>query len=382
MESAHKAIEKNMTSKADGGAHLFHFEPKKFQDPLLSWYEQNKSRHPWRMTWDQERDPYPVWLSEIMLQQTTLAAMIPVYERFLYRFPTVYHLANAKEDDLKKTVQGLGYYRRFSLLHKGAQHLLSSKTAEIAWPRSYEEWLEIPGVGDYTAAALASITLNEAVPVIDGNVIRILCRIFDIRKSANDPSLKKELKALGYPLVSSSRPGDFNQGLMELGQKLCRPLRPNCVDCPLGSLCLAKKNESVHLAPAPKLKKEPKEVHLRLHIFEKKNAYALFERLSTSKFLRGTSGFLTEIGEGRDFKIDGLKESERIGKGSYLGMIKHTITHHKIRGEVFLCSESSPLPGSMKLRWVKKSEVGSQLVSSLDIKAWHLLQKETLGRLL
>lgn len=370
--------------KNDGNKHPIAFSVTNFQEALLVWYSQNKAQHPWRLMWHSHKDPYPVWISEIMLQQTTLAAMIPIFEKFMMRFPTLRTLACAKEDEIKKTVQGLGYYRRFSLLHKGAQALVEKSSHYILWPKSYEEWLDVPGVGDYTAAALSSITLNEAVPVIDGNVIRVLCRIFDIRKPSNDASLKKELKILASELLSHEKAGDFNQALMEMGQKVCRPLNPNCDSCILQKFCLAYKKQSVHLAPQAKLRKEVQDVKLRLHILEKDKVYGIYTRPQKAKFLKSTSGFITELGRPKGFHLDGWEQSGDIPQGRHLGSVRHSITHHRIHADVYV------LPWKQwkgvqriqeNIQWLDKKQLASHLVSSLDLKAWTLLQKGSLGDL-
>lgn len=341
---------------------------------LLAWYNTNKASHPWRLAWERSRDPYPVWVSEIMLQQTTLAAMTPIYEKFMRKFPSLRTLALAQEDEIKKTVQGLGYYRRFSLLHKGVQQIHLASSRRVVWPQSYEEWLKVPGVGDYTASALSSITLKEAVPVLDGNVIRVLCRLLDIRKPANDGPLKKTLKTIGLQLISHENPGDFNQALMELGQKVCRPTGSLCESCPVQRFCQAYKNKSQALAPQPKLRREALKVKLRLHIFHKENVFALLKRPMKSKFLRGTSGFLTEIYDAGSYKLDGstaVKKERSLGK--YLGSVNHSITHHQIKADVYVSEDVSDLDDNVE--WFEKTKLASQLVSSLDMKAWVLLQK-------
>lgn len=359
---------------------MFATSPKKisfsviqFQENLLTWYRLNKAQHLWRQLWESRKDPYPVWVSEIMLQQTTIASMSPVFEKFITRFPTMLSLSSSQEQDIRTTVQGLGYYRRFSLLYKGVKTVVASKHL----PNSYEQWLEIPGVGDYTAAALSSITLGEAVPVIDGNVIRVLCRLFDLRQPANDPSLKKELKNLAFQLIDKTCPGDFNQGMMELGQKVCRPSSPSCQTCPLKSFCLAYKHKSIDLAPAPKLKKSNIDVNIRLHVVEDGDFFVLWERSERAKFLKKTVGFLTQIKNSDSFYVDGL-ETEEIFHQKYIGKVKHSITHHRITAEVYKM-ELSHLKAHKLLikeaRRVKKKQLLSHLVSSLDIKAWELYHR-------
>lgn len=342
-----------------------HFPISDFQKRIVQWYLENKAAHPWRLHWYANKNPYPIWVSEIMLQQTTLKAMIPVYEKFIRRFPTLKTLALASEEEIKQCVQGLGYYRRFSLLHKGVQQILESSTPRIQWPQSYQEWLEIPGVGDYTASALSSIALNEAVPVLDGNVIRVLCRIFDLREAPNEPKLIKNLKIISQKLVHQKSPGDYNQGIMELGQKICRPLNPQCTECPVSKSCKSFEKKSTHLAPAPKKRKELEEVRLKVYILKKNNLYGIYTRASNAKFLKNTLGFVTELEE--------KKSRKTASSETCLGRVKHNITHHKITAEVHVVHSKKIHPSLLKkISWLSKEDVKPQLVSSLDLKSWGL----------
>ncbi len=356
-----------------------HFIPREMQSDLLTWYYKNRQLYPWRILWNSLKDPYPVWISEVMLQQTTLAAVLPIYERFLKRFPTVASLADAAEDEVKTEVKGLGYYRRFSLLHKGARKIWSESDSEkIAWPVNYTDWLLVPGVGEYTAAALSSITLGEPIPVLDGNVIRVLCRQFDLRQVSNDVSLLKKLKELAKELVSHEYPGDYNQALMELGQSLCRPQSPTCLFCPVQKTCLAYDRKSTHLAPQAKIRRAQENIKMRLYVLTNNEQIGLFIRPKTAKFLRGTGGFLTELMNAESFVIDGHQDI-RLDPGCSLGFFTHQITHHRIQVEVQSLN-GAKLPKKSFLReglqWFSPKEVHSKLISSLDMKAWKLFEKE------
>ena len=162
------------------------FNKALFTKRLVSWYQENKRDLPWRLRWRKNQDPYEVWVSEIMLQQTVIKAVIPAYERFLKCFPDVHSLANANEDDVRLASRGLGYYRRFKLMHQGAKYL--SLNPEKLWPQTFAQWKEISGIGDYTAAAISSICFDDCSPVVDGNVERVFCRLFDIRLEPNLPN--------------------------------------------------------------------------------------------------------------------------------------------------------------------------------------------------
>ncbi len=200
---------------------------------LLKWYSLHKRDLPWRHT----RDPYKIWVSEIMLQQTQVATVIPYYERWLKAFPTLASLARAPLAKALGLWAGLGYYRRVRMLHQAARHVQQKLAGKI--PLTAATLRELPGIGRYTAGAIASIALGEKTPVLDGNVIRILTRIFAIPQSVDSPSTLEKLWSIAAALLPDSNPGDLNQALMELGATVCFPLTPQCIRCPACKICLA-----------------------------------------------------------------------------------------------------------------------------------------------
>jgi A/G-specific adenine glycosylase len=214
-----------------------------FTNILTKWYLQNKRDLPWRNT----QDPYFIWLSEIMLQQTRVAQGMPYFFAFTTAFPTVFDLANASEEKVLKLWQGLGYYSRARNLHKTAQKIAFEMNG--VFPENYTKLLLLKGVGEYTAAAIASFSYNEAVPVVDGNVFRVLSRYFDVETDIALASTKKEFAALAYELMPKKSPALFNQAIMEFGALQCTPKSPNCETCVLNSGCLALKNKKVNLLP-------------------------------------------------------------------------------------------------------------------------------------
>jgi A/G-specific adenine glycosylase len=197
---------------------------------LLQWYERNKRDLPWRRT----SDPYAIWVSEIMLQQTRVAAVIERFEAFIARFPTVTALAAAPEQDVLAMWSGLGYYRRARMLHQGAHYVVERLGGTV--PRSALELRELPGVGGYTAAAVASIAFGEAIAVVDGNVERVLCRIAGW-SSDGTAARRRAIEKAAAQLLDPQRPGDFNQAMMELGATVCLPRNPLCLTCPLAESC-------------------------------------------------------------------------------------------------------------------------------------------------
>jgi A/G-specific adenine glycosylase len=219
-----------------------------FSKTLIKWYLQNKRDLPWRNT----TDPYHIWLSEIMLQQTRVAQGLPYFLSFTSSFPTVFDLANADEEQVLKLWQGLGYYSRARNLHGTAKYIASDLHG--IFPDNYVELLKLKGVGEYTAAAIASFSYNEVVPVLDGNVFRVLSRYFDVETDIASSVAKKEFTALAKELIPEDNPAIFNQAIMEFGALQCVPKNPDCEICVLNSGCLALKYNKVNELPM-KLKK-------------------------------------------------------------------------------------------------------------------------------
>ena len=206
---------------------------------LEKWFVAVKRPMPWR----KKPSPYVCWLSEIMMQQTTYAAVLPYYERFLKKFPTVEKLAAADEADVLKAWEGLGYYARARNLLKGAQLIVGKRNPfRLSWPTTSAEWSQIPGVGPYTAAALSSVLNGERVPVVDGNVARVFSRVWKLTDDFSKQQNRAKLAARLQPEIDRCKvPGDFNQAMMELGATVCTPTNPACGVCPLAKVCAARK---------------------------------------------------------------------------------------------------------------------------------------------
>ncbi len=208
------------------------------QISLLKWYSANARDLPWRKT----KDPYSIWVSEIMLQQTQVDTVIPYYEKWLKRFPTLESLAKAPLSEVMKRWAGLGYYRRARMLHEAAKKLKVPGTlrpSRYQVPSSVEELIKLPGIGRYTAGAISSIAFDQKSPIVDGNVIRILTRIFAISSDVSKPETLKKIWALAEEVLPDKKTGDFNQAMMELGATVCFPENPNCGACPVQSICKA-----------------------------------------------------------------------------------------------------------------------------------------------
>lgn len=214
-----------------------------FASELLSWYRKNKRSLPWRGT----KDPYKVWLSEIILQQTRVDQGMAYYHAFTEKYPTVQHLAKASEDQVLKTWEGLGYYSRARNLHFTARKV--AKELGGRFPDNHAGLLELKGVGDYTASAISSICFGEAQPVVDGNVYRFLSRYFGIKTPIDSTKGKKEFRAVAAELITQKNPGEFNQAMMEFGARQCKPASPNCGECVFVMSCVAHKKKLVTKLP-------------------------------------------------------------------------------------------------------------------------------------
>jgi A/G-specific adenine glycosylase len=214
-----------------------------FSNSLIKWYLQNKRDLPWRNT----VNPYPIWLSEIMLQQTRVAQGLPYFMAFMEAFPTVFDLANAEEEQVLKLWQGLGYYSRARNLHATAKYIAAELKGDF--PPNYDQLLQLKGVGEYTAAAIASFAYNEPVAVVDGNVFRVLSRYFNMDNDISDGKTKKEFQILAQQLLPNDKAALFNQAIMEFGALQCVPKNPNCVNCIFASSCAGLQHKKVNILP-------------------------------------------------------------------------------------------------------------------------------------
>lgn len=210
---------------------------------LINWYRENKRDLPWRNT----KNPYKIWLSEIILQQTKVAQGLAYYQKFSKNYPTIFELANASEIEVMKDWQGLGYYSRARNLHLTAKHIAFERKGNF--PSTFEEIKQLKGVGDYTAAAIASFAFDLPHAVLDGNVYRLLSRLFGIHTPINKPKAKKEFSALANQLLPNQMAAEFNQAIMEFGALQCKPKKPNCESCPFQTWCFAYENKKIDRFP-------------------------------------------------------------------------------------------------------------------------------------
>ncbi|WP_378186247.1 A/G-specific adenine glycosylase [Aquimarina sp. W85] len=243
-----------------------------FGKKLIIWYLEHKRDMPWRQT----KDPYSIWLSEIILQQTRVRQGLPYYLAFKSSFPTVFDLAAASEEKVLKLWQGLGYYSRARNLHFTAQYVVNEYNG--IFPKDYNGLIKLKGIGDYTASAIASICYKEVVPVIDGNVYRVLSRIFGIETPINSSPALKEFKGLAAELIDRTSPDVFNQAIMEFGAIQCKPQSPDCTVCPFNDRCFAMQNNKVSVLPVKLKKLKIKKRYFNYIIFKLPDGKVMFQQ--------------------------------------------------------------------------------------------------------
>jgi A/G-specific adenine glycosylase len=331
---------------------------KKIAARLLLWYAQHKRDLPWRRD---AHDPYRVWISEIMLQQTQVATVIPYYERFVARFPNVQALANAKLDEVLKAWEGAGYYARARNLHRAAQEIVARFGGAL--PHTVAELRTLPGIGRYTAGAIASIAFNSDAPVLDGNVARVLCRIFKITEEPR--IVEKELWAIMELLLPHGRAGEFNQAMMELGATVCTPRNPQCRICPLNRLCGARKLGRQNELPMKSAKKKLPHHEIAVGVVWKRNKLLIAQR-PAEKLLGG----LWEFPGGHRKKNESLQACARREIQEELGIhvqvedefavVEHAYSHFSITMHAFHCRWVSGRPraiGCTAWKWVAPGEL-------------------------
>lgn len=270
-----------------------------FRQKLLTWYDANKRDLPWRRS----KNPYHIWVSEIMLQQTRVDTVIPYYERFLDWFPTVESLANAPEERLLKAWEGLGYYSRVRNMQTAAQQIMSE--FEGKFPSTYEGISSLKGIGPYTAGAISSIAFNLPQPAVDGNVMRVLARLFEVNHDIGNPSNRKIFQAMMEILIDPDRPGDFNQALMDLGSDIEAPVNPRPEESPVKDFSAAYQHGTMNRYPIKAPKKKPIPIYLKALVVQNSQGQFLLEKNESEKLLAGFWHFpLIEVDDFSDQNQD------------------------------------------------------------------------------
>ena len=270
-----------------------------FRQKLLAWYDENKRDLPWRRS----KNPYHIWVSEIMLQQTRVDTVIPYYERFLDWFPTVESLANAPEERLLKAWEGLGYYSRVRNMQTAAQQIMSE--FEGKFPSTYEGISSLKGIGPYTAGAISSIAFNLPQPAVDGNVMRVLARLVEVNHDIGNPSNRKIFQAMMEILIDPDRPGDFNQALMDLGSDIEAPVNPRPEESPVKDFSAAYQHGTMNRYPIKAPKKKPIPIYLKALVVQNSQGQFLLEKNESEKLLAGFWHFpLIEVDDFSDQNQD------------------------------------------------------------------------------
>nr|QKW93577.1 adenine DNA glycosylase [Archangium sp.] len=337
---------------------------------LLAWYDRQKRDLPWRRT----RDPYAIWLSEVMLQQTQVATVIPYWERFLQRFPTVEALAAAPLPDVLAGWRGLGYYSRARNLHRAAQEIIARFGGRL--PSTADELLTLPGFGRYTAGAVASIAFGEPAPLVDGNVARVLSRLFEVEGVPGDRAREARLWELATALVPGVRPGDFNQALMEHGATVCRPENPLCLLCPVREQCLAHLHGRVDELPPAKVRAAPKRMTLAVAVWAHEGRLLLARRAEKGLFGGLWELPTVEIEDDTSDPSSAEKLAEALGAEirvqGHLGTVRRQLTHRALSLRLLRVTgrqHPTRAPAFQELRWCTPDEASSLGMSTAMHKA-------------
>jgi A/G-specific adenine glycosylase len=348
---------------------------RQIQQMLIEWYRLHHRPLPWRET----DDPYRIWVSEVMLQQTQVQTVLPYYQEFLRNFPNVKALANADLQAVLKVWEGLGYYARARNMHRSAWIILEKHKG--IFPESWELIRELPGIGDYIASAVLSIAFNQPYAVLDGNVKRVLARVYEISAPINKPSSYKMFKGIADSLLDHFHPGRFNQALMELGALVCKPKNPDCNACPVNIGCRAKRGG--HVDQFPKRIQKPKTPLRKIAVGV---VYRNSHMLITRRKSEGLLGGLWEFPGGKIGKherpeqacVREIKEEVNLDVTitDHITQVKHAYTHFKIIMEVFSCRYLSGdiiLNGPVDFRWITLNEIDQYPFPKANHKFIHLL---------
>jgi A/G-specific adenine glycosylase len=347
---------------------------------ILRWYARHQRDLPWRRT----SDPYAVWVSEIMLQQTQVQTVLPYYRRFLTRFPTLQSLAAASMNEVLKAWENLGYYSRARHLHSAAREIVNRGQGLL--PSAEEELLRLPGIGPYTAAAIASIAYGTKVPALDGNVRRVLCRLFAVQDPLDRTRTQRRLRALAEELIPARDPGRFNQGLMDLGATVCTPRKPACAACPLRCLCLAAIKGMQERLPVKRKRRTLLHKEMTAAILvDTRGRYLVVQRPA-----QGLLGGLWKFPGGARNEGESLQQSlkralrEELGVpvtcGKELAAVNHAYTHFTMTLHAYRCSIRDGKPRALKcraLQWATPQSLEHLPFSRADRKVMEALSLTT-----
>jgi A/G-specific adenine glycosylase len=372
---------KRMTDKASNET-IAHLVEGELAAILLDWWDEDHRDLPWR----RNKSGYRVWIAEVMLQQTQIATVIPYYERWMARFPTVAAVAAAPLDQILKVWQGLGYYSRARNIHRAAKQIEELHNGLV--PDNVLALTELPGIGRYTAGAIASIAYEKQVPVLDGNVIRVLSRLIDLPDDVTQTTVRSRLWQIAAALVPPDRAGDYNQALMELGQRICLGPTPRCSNCPANHLCLARRNGTQYERPVRPPRKRTPHVDVVAGVIWRDQPAAERHFLIARRPLDGMLGGLWEFPGGKledgeapqaALQREILEElAIDIEVGQRLTTIKHAYTHFRITLDVYHARLADGVPqniGVVDHEWVTLDNIDRYPFAVTDLKIIMQLRK-------
>ena len=347
-----------------------------FSDKILQWYKGNGRKLPWRG----HPDPYAVWVSEIMLQQTRVETVIPYFKRWMMRFPSIADLANATEREVLSLWEGLGYYSRARNLHKAARLVVDDHDGEL--PRDLPSLRKLPGIGRYTAGAIASMAFNLDEATLDGNLRRIFARVFDVAQPADASTGQKILWGLAQENLPAGRAGDYNQALMDLGAIICLPRNPTCLLCPLSELCRSRIGGIQEQRPVLKLRPKVPHYTVTAAVLQRDGKVLLAKRPS-----KGLLGGMWEfpggkVEQGETLEVCLVREireetGAEIRVGEAFGIYQHAYTHFSITLHAFFCELIAGEPRAIEateLAWVKPMELNNYPMGKVDRQIARRLQ--------
>jgi A/G-specific adenine glycosylase len=339
-----------------------------FAERLLDWYSKNARKLPWR----NRPDPYAVWVSEIMLQQTRVETVLPYYDRWMSRFPTLESLAQASLREVLSIWEGLGYYSRARNLHRAAQQVMSEQGGKL--PQEVKSLAKLPGIGRYTAGAIASIAFGEDAPALDGNIRRVLARVFNVDVPARSPEGERRLWELAEQYLPSGRAGDYNQALMDLGATICTPRSPGCPHCPLEDLCQARQLGIQEERPVLDTKAQVPHLTVTAAVIRRGGKVLIAQRPP-----KGLLGGMWEfpggkVEEGENLQsclrreiAEELGTSIKVGEG--FGVYHHAYTHFKVTLHAFECTLADGEPQPIQpagIAWVRPAELRDYPMGKID----------------
>lgn len=331
-----------------------------FAKQILNWYTDHRREMPWRET----KDPYKIWISEIMLQQTRVDQAWPYFENFITQFPTVFDLARAPQQQVLKAWEGLGYYSRARNLHAASKMIVEDFEGKL--PEEYDEIIKLKGIGPYTAAAITSIAFGKPNAVVDGNVIRVITRYYGIEEDVRKTGTTKQVQTHVNELISHEQPAEFNQGLMEIGSVVCTPTKPKCEECPISVGCVANKMAKTDSIPYKSPAKKKPHKHIGVGIIERENGKVLIALRPENVMLGG----LWEFPGGKQEEGESIQQTVERELQEELGVevhaykefmsLKHVYSHFSITLHAWNCKlfSGEPKPkSSQEIRWVDITEL-------------------------